>query len=249
MGNRRILIIGNDPHSRQLVTDILTGWDFEVLSAPDGTSGIEIARVTQPAVILLDMATPGIDWISTSAFLKQDPLLGDIPVVGITDLPDLLYIQEAFRAGVEFFLPKPFLADTLVAVVDLVAQLARCGPVMHRCHPRFPVKVPVRCLAGDVGTTRRAVGQTGNMSLSGLLLVLPEGLPPATVFRLQLRLPEATITAEGARVWQGPQPMHDGRTRHGVRLLRFVEDVGLVRYRQYLGQVAAAHTPVSQAAA
>ncbi len=239
---RPILVIDDDPRSCELVVSILEGAWFKVLSAPDGPSGIETARAAQPAVIILDMMMPGINGVETCQRLKQDPILRDIPVVGVTASADPTYTAKVFRAGAEFFLPKPFSAHGLIHVVKLAEELAQNDPRRHRRgpHPRFPAELPVRCLAGgEEGATREIVGRTGNVSLGGLLLLLPERLAPGTVFRLWLRLPEGAIPAEGVVVWQNPQPMGDGRIRHGTRLLGFANNADLVRYRRYLSQIAA----------
>lgn len=241
MQKRPILVIDDDPQSCELVGAILTKAGFEVRSAPNGPSGIELARVAHPAVILLDMIMPGMDGISTCQRLKQDPALRDIPVIGITASPNLTYTGKAFRAGAQFFLPKPFPAANLLHVVRLAVEPTQRRTLMrsHRHHPRFPAGVAVRCLIGtNANRTREVVGTTGNMSLGGLLLLLPEKLAPGTVFGLRLGLPERIIPAEGKVVWQNPQLMADGRLRHGIQLLSFGGDSSLVGYRRYLSQIA-----------
>src|SRR3990172_547253 len=52
---RPVLVIDDDPRSCELITAILTRVGFEVRSAPDGASGIKLAGIVQPIVILLDM--------------------------------------------------------------------------------------------------------------------------------------------------------------------------------------------------
>ena len=99
MKARTILIIDDDPLVWAFVHGILAPTGYDVISAFDGLSGIERARAAQPVVILLDMIMPGLDGISTCQRLKQDPVLGDIPIVGITGPPDLTYTEKAFRAG------------------------------------------------------------------------------------------------------------------------------------------------------
>ncbi len=236
---RPVLVIDDDPILCALVDLALSGAGFEVLTALDGLSGIEIARAARPAVILLDMIMPVVDGIATCKCLKRDRVLGEIPVVGMTDSPDLKYTEQAFHAGAEFFLPKPFGTKNLVHVVELAARATQHETAMPlRSHPRFPAELPVRRLIiGDAETSREVAGQTGNVSLGGLLLFLPETLPPGTVLRAQLRLPEGDIVAHGTVRWQGP--MDNGKTRHGIQLLYFVEDAGLVLYRRYLSQIAA----------
>ncbi len=241
MHKRPVLVIDDDPRSRELVTAILTHAGFDVRSAPDGESGIELARTVQPIIIVLDMMMPGVDGIETLTRLKRDPVLADIPVVGITASTDLSYTGKAFRAGADFFVPKPLNRPSLVRAVELAVDKVRRGSPMrhHRRHPRFTTGVDVRCLvAAGADKSRELVGTAGNVSLGGLLLFLPERLDPGTVFGLRLRLPENTIPAEGKVIWQNPQGMVDGRLRHGIQLLRFGNDSSLVGYRRYLSQIA-----------
>jgi CheY-like chemotaxis protein len=245
MGKRPVLVIDDDDRSAELVSAILTVAGFEVRSAHDGVSGIEVARAVPPIVILLDMMMPDIDGIVTLQRLKWDPVLADIPVIGMTASPDLTYTGKAFRAGADFFVPKPLNRASLVSVVELAVDNAQRSTPMrhHRRHARFQSGIPVRCLVGaDTNSSRKLMGNAGNVSLGGLLLFLPEPLVPGTPVGLWLELPESTIPATGKVMWQNPHLMVDGRLRHGIQLLRFGGDSSLVGYRRYLSQVAAART-------
>ncbi len=242
MQKRPILVIDDDPVMCALVDSMLSGADFEVLSAPDAPSGLELARAAQPTVIVLDMLMPDMDGISTLQALKQDPVLKDIPVIGMTASADLTYTAKAFYAGAQFFLPKPFSRANLLHVVELAADVAQRHSPMHRRrrHPRLPAEVAVRCsIYRGAETTRKVTGQTGNISLGGLLLLLSETVSPGTAVQLGLDLPEGPITAKGTVKWQNPQPVGDGRFHHGVQLMRFGGDSSLLQYRRFLGQIAA----------
>ncbi|MCI0410755.1 MAG: response regulator [Acidobacteria bacterium] len=246
MQSRPILVIDDDPLFREVVRDILTQADFEVLAAADGFAGIELARKVQPAVIVLDMLLPEMDGLSALELLKRDPALKAIPVVGVTVSADLTYAQRAFRAGAMFFLPKPVSPTSLVCVVELAAGAASPGAPMRRRrrHPRFAAKIPVQCTIqshGEVG--RELMGQTENVSLAGLLLWLPEPMPPGTAVRLRLELPGSPVTAKGTVRWQDAQPAQDDRFRHGIQLTRFTGDSAPVRYRRFLSQLLACPAP------
>lgn len=236
---RTVLVIDDDPQFRELIAGILAGGDFEVISAPDGPSGIELARAAQPDVILLDMVMPGLDGIATCSQLKRDAVVGDIPVVGVTSSPEFNYTGQAFRAGAEFFLTKPCKASSVEHILGLAAKgKHRAGG--GRAFPRFLAELPVRCcVAGDAETIRDAAGRTGNVSLGGVLLHLAESLPPGTVVRLHLDLSGGYAIVDGTVAWQGPQLADTRKSPHGIRLLRFVEQTDLERYRRFLSQLAA----------
>jgi CheY-like chemotaxis protein len=242
MRNRPVLVVDDDPRSRDLVTAILTGADFQVLSASDGASGVELARRAWPAVIILDVMMRDTEGIGTLRSLKRDPVLRDIPVVAITDSSDLTCAQKAFRAGALFFLTKPFPPTSLLRAVELSADRAEREAPMHRRrrHPRHRAEIPVWCFVhGDTGTTRGVAGRTANLSLGGLLLLLPETLAPGTAVPFELGLPEGPITAKGKVMWRDTRTIVDGRFHHGVRLLGFTEGGELSLYRRYLNRVAA----------
>ena len=242
MRRRPVLVIDDDPRSCELITAILTRVGFEVRSAPDGASGIELAGIVQPSVILLDMMMPGIDGIATLAILKRDPILGDVPVIGMTASSDLTYTGKAFRAGANFFVSKPLSQASLVRVVELAAyKVEHDTPARHhRRHPRFHADLVVRCLVGVGANGSRELGGTsGNLSLGGLLLLVPEKLALGTLLGLGLGLPERAILAAGKVVWLDPQLTADRTLRHGIQFLRFGSDSSLVGYRGYLTQIAA----------
>jgi CheY-like chemotaxis protein len=242
MSNPPILVIDDDPTIRDLVAAALTAADFDVLTAADGPSGIELAQSAQPALILLDMMMPGMDGISTCERLKQDPSTRDIPVVGMTGAEDLKLRERAFRAGAELFLPKPFQTGNLLHLVELVLTPTRreTPPDDRRRHRRLAVWIPVRCVTGGATETPRELdGHIGNVGLGGLLLWLHEALDSETLVHLIMRLSEGDVTAEGSVIWQDPLPRGKGWFRHGVRLLGFADEAGLLRYKQLLTQVAA----------
>ena len=175
--------------------------------------------------------------------LKRDLVLADIPVVGMTASADLTYTGKAFRAGADFFVPKPFGRTSFITVVEVAVDKARRRTPMrhHRHHPRFPAALDVRCLVGTHGSgSREVVGTAGNASLGGLLLFLPEIVAPGIAFGLWFGVAERTVRAEAKVIWQNRQTMVDGRLRHGIQFLRFGNDSGLVGYRRYLSQIAAA---------
>ncbi len=237
MQTRPILVIDDDQVLRELAGSVLTGAGFRVLEAPDGLAGIKLAQTAQPAVILLDMTLPGLDGVRTCQRLKQDGTLADIPVVGITVSSDLQDAEQAFRAGAEFCLAKPFEAESLIEVVNSATRRAQ-RETPRRGDPRLPAELPVRCvIAGDGEPSREVAGVAINASLRGLHLFLSEKLAPGTTLRLHLELPKGAVTAEGEVIWQSDE-VADQILPHGVHLLRFVEDTGFLQYRRYLKALA-----------
>lgn len=226
-----VLIIDDDLAVCELVRTALNRVGFDVLAAHDGLTGLKLAREAQPGIVLLDMILPGLGGVRTCQQLKQEPALVTSVVVAITASPDLRYTEQAFRAGAEFFLMRPFETETLVQVTQSAAQRAKVGGRRRR-QPRFPVDLRVRCVLEKVE------GRAINASLGGLQLYLAEALAPGTTFRIQLDLPAGAITTEAKVIWQDDEVSGRSiRHNHGVQILRFVEDSGFLQYKRFLSKV------------
>ena len=80
----RVLVVDDDSAQRDLLTRFLEREGFDVRSASDGRTGIELARTLRPRAILLDVMMPHMDGWSVLSTLKADPDLASIPVVMVT---------------------------------------------------------------------------------------------------------------------------------------------------------------------
>src|SRR5262245_29909889 len=77
--SKRILVVEDQPDNRQILRDLLTNADFEVLEAVDGEAGLAAAAAHQPDLILMDIQLPGIDGYEATRRLKADAVLQAIP--------------------------------------------------------------------------------------------------------------------------------------------------------------------------
>ena len=79
-----VLVVDDDAAQRDLLTRFLEREGFAVRTAPDGRSGIDLARTLRPRAILLDVMMPQMDGWSVLGALKADVELAKIPVVMVT---------------------------------------------------------------------------------------------------------------------------------------------------------------------
>lgn len=99
-----VLVIDDDAATRDLLARFLTREGFAVRTAPDGRSGLHLAREMRPDAILLDVMMPRLDGWGVLSALKAEPDLAAIPVVMVT------VVQErglAFSLGAADYLNKP----------------------------------------------------------------------------------------------------------------------------------------------
>ena len=79
-----VLVVDDEVSQRDLLTRFLQKQNFEVRTASDGQSGLELARLLKPNVILLDVMMPGMDGWSVLTALKSDSETAKLPVVMVS---------------------------------------------------------------------------------------------------------------------------------------------------------------------
>jgi signal transduction histidine kinase/DNA-binding response OmpR family regulator len=109
-----ILIIDDDPAMRELLERYLSRSGFRVVSAADGKSGLNMAKVLKPSVIVLDIMMPRIDGWEVLNMIKRDPELSCIPVVMVSMADDR---KKGYALGASSFLTKPISWETLDGVI------------------------------------------------------------------------------------------------------------------------------------
>jgi hypothetical protein len=110
-----VLIIDDDPDTRQLLSRMLVKEGFRILEAASGEAGLVLARAERPDVITLDVLMPGLDGWSVLAALKDDPALSAVPVVMLTITDDR---NLGFALGASEYLTKPIERARLSAVLS-----------------------------------------------------------------------------------------------------------------------------------
>ena len=98
-----ILIIDDDFEISRLFGGKLSKEGFEVMYAPEGNEGRELARRFQPDVILLDFRLPGDDGLMVAQRLKEEQLTKHIPIILLTN-EDLT--REAEKAIKELWIAE-----------------------------------------------------------------------------------------------------------------------------------------------
>ncbi|HMA38128.1 MAG TPA: ATP-binding protein, partial [Chloroflexia bacterium] len=113
-GPGTVLVIDDDPTTRDLLTRYLAQAGIPVVSAEDGAVGLLLARSLRPAVIILDVLLPHLDGWAVLGALKADPDLAAIPVVLTTILDQP---ERGLALGAAEYLTKPIDRTRLLAVV------------------------------------------------------------------------------------------------------------------------------------
>jgi PAS domain S-box-containing protein len=123
---RTLLYVEDNPANLMLVEDLIARRpDIRLLTARDGTSGIEIARSSLPDVILMDINLPGISGLKALRILADDPATAHIPVVALSANAIPRDIEKGMEAGFFRYLTKPIRVDEFMDTLDVALKFAK----------------------------------------------------------------------------------------------------------------------------
>ncbi len=94
--------------------------DVEVIYAYDGFEAGALMQEYIPAMIFIDIMMPGVKGDAVCRFIKRNPKLRHVPVVGMTGFPSAENIESMHAAGALTVLSKPFEFNELEALLNNV---------------------------------------------------------------------------------------------------------------------------------
>lgn len=112
-----VLIIEDDPDSRELLSLILKDGGFDPISAEGGEIGLDTLRKEHDTIeiVLLDLMMPEVDGFTVLTRMMNEDNIQDIPVIVVSALEDPKSIERAFDLGAFDYVTKPYEALSLIA--------------------------------------------------------------------------------------------------------------------------------------
>lgn len=112
-----ILIVDDISLTRRQLRDILSEAGYQVIQADSGAKALELAVVSPPQLILLDVVMPDMDGFQACRELKNITSLADIPVIFISALDETASKVKGFDAGGVDYIARPFEKEEVLARV------------------------------------------------------------------------------------------------------------------------------------
>jgi len=100
-----------------ILTKYLTNAEFEVITAQDGKTALDIAKEVQPDIILLDIMMPEMNGFIACQHLKENLATQDIPVIFTTARTEIDDKLKGFEVGAVDYVTKPFDGREVIARV------------------------------------------------------------------------------------------------------------------------------------
>jgi CheY-like chemotaxis protein len=117
----RVLLVEDNEMNREVLSRRLVRLGFQVLIAPDGQKGLEMAKTTLPDLILMDLSLPVLDGWSATRCIKAETDTRCIPVIALTAHAMPSDRALALDAGCDDYDTKP---------VELPRLLEKMGRVL-----------------------------------------------------------------------------------------------------------------------
>ena len=181
---RRVLVADDDESSRTGLAALLTGWGYAVEQAGDGEQALELARATQPSVVITDLIMPGLDGLDLLRALNEE--LPYAAVILLTGQGSIDTAVAAMKEGAYDFLTKPVEVARLKLLIPKAAEKAEAlrevavlrrrvkqlwglgrlvgtSPAMQAVHRLIELAAPTPAavlITGESGTGKELVART-----------------------------------------------------------------------------------------
>ncbi|MDB5874205.1 MAG: signal transduction histidine kinase [Ramlibacter sp.] len=132
---RTLLYVEDNPANLELVEQLVARrLDLRLLSAANGSLGIEYARACLPEVILMDINLPGLSGVEAMKILRADPMTAHIPIIALSANAIPRDIERGLEAGFFDYITKPIVVakfmDALEAALAVSQQAAEQAAVV-----------------------------------------------------------------------------------------------------------------------
>jgi two-component system cell cycle response regulator DivK len=114
---KKILIVEDVEFNLDLLVQLLED-EYELVSAQDGASGVDLATKEKPDLILMDMSLPVMDGWEATRKIRADETLQQIPIIGLSAHAMNGDRERALEAGCTDYLTKPLDEDLLVSTLQ-----------------------------------------------------------------------------------------------------------------------------------
>ena len=108
-----VLVADDDPDILALVRFRLERDGYEVLSAPDGETALDLAMARTPDLAVLDVMMPRLDGYEVTRRLREHGPTTTIPIILLTARVQEPDLERGFEAGADDYVTKPFSPQAL----------------------------------------------------------------------------------------------------------------------------------------
>ena len=110
--NKKILVVDDETQIIRVMRRILSAHQYEIRTAGDGESGIEVFQSWMPDLVITDLQMPNVDGLELCRHLRK---ISAVPIIVLSVRNEEKVIVEALDAGADDYVTKPFGTNELLA--------------------------------------------------------------------------------------------------------------------------------------
>jgi DNA-binding response OmpR family regulator len=122
---KKILLIEDDAVLRENTSELLELSNYHVVSAPNGKTGVEVAKETLPDIIVCDIMMPELDGYGVLQTLSQNESTQHIPFIFLSAKTERKDVRRGMDLGADDYITKPFSEDELISAIE--SRLAKAS--------------------------------------------------------------------------------------------------------------------------
>jgi CheY-like chemotaxis protein len=103
-----VLVVDDFADNVAIISLDLQHKGYRVVTASNGEEAVNIASLTHPHIILMDISMPKLDGLAATRKIRENEALRDVPVIAITAFSTEGFRRAAYDVGIQGYLVKPF---------------------------------------------------------------------------------------------------------------------------------------------
>ncbi len=117
-GNRRLLVVDDNPHNREVLKSFMVKSGYQVDLANSGALAVQMVAERTYAAVLMDLAMPGMDGYEATAQIRALAHGPNVPIIAVTASALEAVRQKCFAAGMDDFVAKPVERERVLEALD-----------------------------------------------------------------------------------------------------------------------------------
>lgn len=118
----KVLVVDDERDIRELLTDELTDFDYDVIEAENGAEALNRVYNDHPDIVLLDLMMPVLDGIQVLKTLKSNPYTSKLPVVLLTAVSADEGEKRCMELGANHYVTKPWEPGAIQTVIKVTLR-------------------------------------------------------------------------------------------------------------------------------
>ena len=103
-----LLIVDDDALTRETLREIFENAGYKTLTASDAAPALRILNNEPCDLIVLDLEIPGVDGLALCQLMRAQPATSKLPIVALSTSDDEAHKVQAFAAGADDYITKPY---------------------------------------------------------------------------------------------------------------------------------------------